>query len=477
MLQVLLVHKDLPFWEEIKNLPLWQGSDFTLVATIHDEREALVFLHSHPLDILLLDSRLAVSLSQGIRESGLTFAILNLDIANGIPEQNHLALALFEARRKFVFEKGLQALQEENLCRCIKDGGISFEEQRRLFGSGNKPIGMALFYTTPGTKRLLCNLCSDSVIIETGPRELLLLFAEHPEWRDNPLGYLGWILTRLGEKTSAVWDGYLRKPLDLSQGYRQLQQLASYRPFFPQGSLITKADLAKLPSKDLFRFTSELEAFRTLAKEGNLSELIVHLKDFYGCNLPQLQSQDLLFHINSQVMGVFLQVVSEKNLNPLELFGTPYVPVEEVFNLPSAFEMCHWFERAFRKAQILLWENEYPVVHNEKVQHALRIMHRHYSSPLTLEILASECKVHTVYLCRIFAREVGMPCHAYLQRLRVQKSIPLLFTGSESNKEIALQVGFTSYDQFSKAFHREMGMSPHRYKELHKGEKRTGDTC
>lgn len=477
MLHVLLVHKDLPYMEEIKNLPLWQGPDFALAATIRDEREALVFLRSHPLDILLLDSRLTVSLSQGIRESGLTLAILNLDISDGIPAQDHLALALAEARRRFVFARGLLALQEENLCRCIKDGGISLAEQTRLFGCGDSRIGMALFNTSLDTKGLLSNLCRNSVIIETGPRELLVLFSENPQWKDNPTGYLGYLLTRLKNNTSAVWDGYLRKPLDLQQGYRRLQQMASYHPFFPQGCLITKTDLEKLPPKDLFRFTSELEGIRTLAKEGNLSELIAHLKDLYGYNLPQLTDQDPLFHINSQIMGLFLQFVSEKNLNPSELFGTPYVPVEEVFNLPSTFDMCQWFERAFRKAQILLWENEFPPVQNEKVQHALRIMHRHYSSPLTLDTLASECRVHTVYLCRVFAREVGMPCHAYLQRLRVQKSIPLLFTGIESNKEIALLVGFTSYDQFSKAFHREMGMSPHRYKELHKGEKRNGDTC
>ncbi|AEV29558.1 DNA-binding domain-containing protein, AraC-type [Sphaerochaeta pleomorpha str. Grapes] len=471
MLQVLLVHKDLPVLETIRNLPIWQGSDFTLVATINDEQEALSFLHSHTLDILLSDSRLVVSLSQGIRESGHPLAILTLDTSEGILEQERLAMALFEARRRFVLEKGLKALEEEKLYRCIKDGGISRTEQTRMFSSENKQIGMALFHAASNCKEILSNLCKESILIETGPKDLLVLFSENFEWKDNPTGYLRYLLAKVGTNATVVWDGYLREPFDLQEKYHRLLKLSQYQPFFCEGCLITGADINQLPAMDLFQFSTELETMRTLAKGGNLTTFIAHLKDLYSCNLPQICDQNPLFHINSQIMGLFLQVVSEGNLNPLELFGTPYVPVEEVFNLSSTFEMCHWFERAFRKAQILLRENEYPVVQNEKVQHALRIMHRHYSSPLTLDTLASECKVHKVYLCRVFSRDVGMPCHEYLQKLRLRKSIPLLFIGKESNKEIALQVGFTSYDQFSKAFHREMGMSPHRYKELHKEDR------
>jgi AraC-like DNA-binding protein len=468
MFQVLLVYTDLPVLEAIRHLPLWQGFDFTLAAATNEEQEALVFMQSHPVDILLLEKGFSDSLSQKVHKTDLPFAVLTFDVSGGMLENDRLDMALTEARTEFVIRKGLKALAEEKLSQGIRGKSLSPSVQSQIFGCEKKRWGLALFLSDADLKEQLPALVEDSIILETGRGKFLTLFGEPPTGKDNPTDYLENVLSNLGENTSIVWNGYLTEPFNLQVCYCQLLRLSCYRPYFAGKSLITKTGIDNLPAMDIVQFSAEIEAVRSLATKANPSDLMERIQNLYRYNVPDLEGGDPLFYLNFQLMHLFLEIVAEGNLNSMELFNKPYIPVDEVFALPTTNEMVQWFEQAFQKAQELFRQNAIPRVRNEKVQHALRYIHLHYSSPLPLDTLASECMVHKVYLCRIFQKEVGISCHAYLQKLRLQKSVSLLLTTETPIKDIAQKVGFTSYDQFGKAFHREFAMSPHQYKEANK---------
>jgi AraC-like DNA-binding protein len=52
----------------------------------------------------------------------------------------------------------------------------------------------------------------------------------------------------------------------------------------------------------------------------------------------------------------------------------------------------------------------------------------------------------------------------YLQRYRLNQACHLLLDSDKTITEIALKVGFTDAGYFSRLFHREMGVSPDKYR-------------
>jgi len=64
----------------------------------------------------------------------------------------------------------------------------------------------------------------------------------------------------------------------------------------------------------------------------------------------------------------------------------------------------------------------------------------------------------------IFKQTTGMSIARYIIKKRIDESKSLLQEGTLSLPEIADEVGFSDYNYFSRAFKKEVGITPHRYK-------------
>jgi AraC-like DNA-binding protein len=78
--------------------------------------------------------------------------------------------------------------------------------------------------------------------------------------------------------------------------------------------------------------------------------------------------------------------------------------------------------------------------------------------------LAAECGVSPFHLVRTFHKDVGLPPHAYLNCVRVERAKPLL-GGGLTIAEVARRTGFADQSHFTRVFSRIVGMSPGRYKD------------
>jgi len=83
--------------------------------------------------------------------------------------------------------------------------------------------------------------------------------------------------------------------------------------------------------------------------------------------------------------------------------------------------------------------------------------------PLTLDELAAAVGLSPFHAARLFAREVGMPPHAWRNQLRVNRSLDLLRRG-ESVAEAAAACGFADQSHFTRHFRRAFGVSPGRWR-------------
>jgi signal transduction histidine kinase/DNA-binding response OmpR family regulator len=98
------------------------------------------------------------------------------------------------------------------------------------------------------------------------------------------------------------------------------------------------------------------------------------------------------------------------------------------------------------------------------VRQAAAFIHTHYADPITRDQTAAHVGVSGDHLTASFRQEMGITPIAYLNRYRINRARVLLEQGSLSITEVALAVGFGDLANFSRSFHREVGMSPNAYR-------------
>ena len=98
------------------------------------------------------------------------------------------------------------------------------------------------------------------------------------------------------------------------------------------------------------------------------------------------------------------------------------------------------------------------------VGNALALVHRQPSDPWTIAELARQVGVSRSVLAERFRHFLGVPPMAYLTRLRLQLGAQLLTSTRRSVAQIAAEVGYESEAAFNRAFKREFGSPPARFR-------------
>jgi AraC-like DNA-binding protein len=98
------------------------------------------------------------------------------------------------------------------------------------------------------------------------------------------------------------------------------------------------------------------------------------------------------------------------------------------------------------------------------VGNALALVHRLPSDPWTIAELARRVGVSRSVLAERFRHFLGVPPIAYLTRWRMQLGAQLLISTRHSVAQIAAEVGYESEPAFNRAFKREFGSPPARFR-------------
>ncbi|WP_109485922.1 helix-turn-helix transcriptional regulator [Occallatibacter savannae] len=81
----------------------------------------------------------------------------------------------------------------------------------------------------------------------------------------------------------------------------------------------------------------------------------------------------------------------------------------------------------------------------------------------TLSDIAAEIHASPIYLTQVFQQVEGMPLYRYQLRLRLARSLDLLYKYDDLTA-LALEVGFSGHSHFTAAFRRTYGRSPSAFK-------------
>jgi AraC-like DNA-binding protein len=96
------------------------------------------------------------------------------------------------------------------------------------------------------------------------------------------------------------------------------------------------------------------------------------------------------------------------------------------------------------------------------VRRAMAYLRERLAESITLDDLAQHSALDKFHLCRAFRAQIGMPPHAYLTHLRVQRAQELLAQGVRAS-ELAPRVGLYDQSQLTRHFRRIVGTTPARY--------------
>ena len=96
----------------------------------------------------------------------------------------------------------------------------------------------------------------------------------------------------------------------------------------------------------------------------------------------------------------------------------------------------------------------------------LRHMHTHYAEPITLADLAQLSRRSAFQIIRAFHRELGQTPHAYLVALRTQWAATMLQAG-DSGAFAAASVGFADESHLARHFKKQYGHTPAAYRRSH----------
>ncbi len=101
---------------------------------------------------------------------------------------------------------------------------------------------------------------------------------------------------------------------------------------------------------------------------------------------------------------------------------------------------------------------------------ALGAIHADLAHDWTVEELAAACSLSRSAFAARFATRVGMPPASYLAHVRLRAAAELLRSTPELVSAVAAKVGFTSEAAFSRAFRRQYGAPPARWRRQARGE-------
>ena len=103
-------------------------------------------------------------------------------------------------------------------------------------------------------------------------------------------------------------------------------------------------------------------------------------------------------------------------------------------------------------------------VRDPDVGKALALLHKHPAHPWTIALLANEVGVSRSVLADRFRHYLSDTPMGYLTRWRLQLAAQVLTSSSKSVAEVAGEVGYESEPSFNRAFKREFGVPPARFR-------------
>lgn len=109
-----------------------------------------------------------------------------------------------------------------------------------------------------------------------------------------------------------------------------------------------------------------------------------------------------------------------------------------------------------------------------RLSRVIAFVESHLADDLCVSTLAMVAGMSPFYFCRSFKQSTGTTPHRYVLSRRMEQAKVLIEKNGVSLLEIAQQLGFADQSQFTRVFHKVLGLTPAQYREALKKSRREG---
>lgn len=107
------------------------------------------------------------------------------------------------------------------------------------------------------------------------------------------------------------------------------------------------------------------------------------------------------------------------------------------------------------------------------IQEAVNFMELNYQRELTVEEIASVCRLNRSYFSKLFKEVIGCTPQEFLIALRLNEAAELMKSSNTSIGEIAVRCGYPNQLHFSQAFKKRYGVPPREWRKENKPVKKS----
>ncbi len=499
--QLLIVDDEATMRKGIANFMNWESIDCNVAGTASDGQEAIEFLNSHPVDIVITDIKMPVAdgleVAKYIYEQELPCRVILLtgyaDFAYAqtairynvssflLKPTNKKALfeAVQEAQKSIIASRRQLSLAQEELA-FLKDQLFleltdqpfkpELEERLQKLGISLDRYCVAAFQFLPAAQDI---------------RDLknIIIAAEKNAWccRYGNLMITVYFPSKNGElKLSEILDNcreIIRVAHTLSSrtvaaGLSQKHESAAeFGPavseaiqaltlhFYSEDNLVLfsgkKGDssetLTAENSMDLFQFESALNDWQFDRAGALLDTIFLKFKRSFVNSFDAKNVCSQIYYICSRVL------MKRKSTAPDPGFLADIGKASDIFSLETSVRDL------LEQTKELL--SNAPETQNKLVEHTTRYIKEHLSQPLSLEIIAGELHISPSHLSRTFKKICGDSLTEYINKTRIAKAQELLRSSDSLTYEVAEMVGYHDPTYFSSIFRRYTGTSPSEYRQ------------
>ncbi len=253
-------------------------------------------------------------------------------------------------------------------------------------------------------------------------------------------------------------------------GMRQPQRIETALPFSERTAVQFNADLEqdRALSESRFRVGNKLSHAIEKGDPHMLKQVMKEEEEIswpYRLPLAPLRSmKNAAIATNS----LFLKAAGDAGVHPLyleKLWGKFEIQIEQAQSIAELDclrgEMAQAYCHLVRELAIAALPS--------LIKEAVTYIRFHIDQPLRLNQVAETLGVHPSYLSSAFKKELGMTLTHYINTLRIEEAKYLLDHEDASVTQVALSVGYTDPNYFSKVFTKLEHVTPHDYRKRSKG--------
>jgi len=111
-----------------------------------------------------------------------------------------------------------------------------------------------------------------------------------------------------------------------------------------------------------------------------------------------------------------------------------------------------------------LIQQETETYYQQKVRDVVSYIHNHLSDELNVKLLSEQFGISFFHFHRILKAYLNESLGSYINRVRLETAVKLIRYSNVPLSEIALRIGYNDCSAFSKAFSKEFGLSPQKFK-------------